>query len=178
MVIACENSNATNLRVLPDLWIRLSIHVWLPIVSISLRTQVRVLLTLGYTTPFKTMLFTEVAFTCYPVTDLPASRAFYEGVLGLSPAMVEPMGDDGGWVEYELGPHTLAIGKAPGWLPSPDGPSCGLEAVDFDATITALKNARASFKIEPFETPICRMAMVLDPSGNVIIIHKRKPGHQ
>jgi hypothetical protein len=92
------------------------------------------------------MLFTEVAFTCYPATDLPSSRAFYEGVLKLVPSSVVPMEDEGGWVEYELGPHTLAIGQAPGWLPSADGPSCGLEAVDFDATIAALKEAGATFR--------------------------------
>ena len=86
------------------------------------------------------MIFTEVAFTCYPVTDLSASRAFYEDLLRLVPSMVTPMGEDGGWVEYEIGPHTLAIGKAPGWLPSADGPSCGLEAIDFEATIASLKN--------------------------------------
>lgn len=123
------------------------------------------------------MFFTEVAFTCYPVTDLPAARAFYEGLLQLVPTMVTPMGEDGGWVEYELGPHTLAIGKAPGWLPSADGPSCGLEAVDFDATIASLKAAGVTFKMEPFETPVCHMAMVYDPAGNILIIHKRKPGH-
>ena len=123
------------------------------------------------------MQFTEVSFTCYPATNLAASRAFYEGVLNLAPTLVTPMGDDGGWVEYELGPHTLAIGKAPGWLPSADGPSCGLEAEDFDATIESLKSADAPFKMEPFETPVCRMAMVLDPAGNVLIIHKRKEGH-
>ena len=123
------------------------------------------------------MLFTEVAFTCYPVTDLAASRAFYEGVLKLIPTMVTPMGDDGGWVEYELGPHTLCIGKAPGWSPSADGPSCALEAEDFDVAIAGLKSAGVSFRMEPFETPVCHMAMVLDPARNVIIIHKRKPGH-
>ena len=80
------------------------------------------------------MNFLEVAFTCYPVIDLAASRAFYEGVLGLKPAMTMST-EEGGWVEYELGPHTLCIGKAPGWSPSPDGPSCGLEAEDFDAAI-------------------------------------------
>lgn len=26
------------------------------------------------------MLFTEIAFTCYPAIDLTASRAFYEGI--------------------------------------------------------------------------------------------------
>ena len=123
------------------------------------------------------MSFTEIAFTCYPATDLNASRAFYEGILGLKPTLVTPMGDDGGWVEYELGAHTFSIGKAPGWLPSPQGPSCGLETDNFDATVQSLRTAGVVFKMEPFETPVCHMAMVLDPAGNVLIIHKRKPGH-
>jgi predicted enzyme related to lactoylglutathione lyase len=123
------------------------------------------------------MKFTEVAFTCYPATDLAASRAFYENILGLTPTMVTAHGDDGGWIEYELGPHTFSIGKAPGWLPSADGPSCGLETEDFETTIAALKEAGVNFKMEPFETPVCHMAMVLDPAGNVLIIHKLKPGH-
>lgn len=123
------------------------------------------------------MIFTEVAFTCYPAIDLAASRAFYEGILGLKPSIDTPLGENGGWVEYEIGPHTFSIGKAPGWLPSPDGPSCGLETEDFEATIAALKTAGVSFKMEPFETPVCHMAMVLDPAGNVLIIHKRKSGH-
>ena len=46
-----------------------------------------------------------------------------------------------------------------------------------DATIATLKAAGVQFKMEPFETPVCHMAMVFDPSGNIIIIHKRKPGH-
>jgi catechol 2,3-dioxygenase-like lactoylglutathione lyase family enzyme len=123
------------------------------------------------------MKFTEVAFTCYPATDLAASRAFYEGILGLTPTMETAHGDDGGWVEYELGPHTLSIGKAPGWLPSADGPSCGLETEDFEATVAALKAAGVEFRMEPFETPVCHMAIVVDPAGNGLIIHKRKPGH-
>ena len=122
-------------------------------------------------------MFTEVAFTSYPVTDLPAARAFYEGVLGLKPSSVIPMGDDCGWIEYELGAHTFAIGKNPGWQPHQDGPCCGLEAEDFPAVIAALQAAGAKFRMEPFETPVCHMAMVFDPSGNTLIIHKRKPGH-
>ena len=31
--------------------------------------------------------------------------------------------------------------------------------------------------MEPFETPVCHMGLVPDPAGNMIIIHKRKPGH-
>ena len=123
------------------------------------------------------MRFTEIAFTCYPAANLAESRAFYEGVLGLKASMVTPYGDDGGWVEYEIGSHTLSIGKAPGMPPSADGPSCGLEAADFDGTIAALRKAGVKFRMEPFETPVCHMAMVFDPAGNTLIIHKRKPGH-
>ncbi len=123
------------------------------------------------------MKFTEVAFTAYPAIDLSESRAFYEGILGLKPGMVSSHDGEGGWVEYEIGNQVLAIGKAPGMNPSADGPSCGLECEDFDETIAELKVAGVVFSMEPFETPVCRMAMVLDPAGNMLIIHKRKPGH-
>lgn len=124
------------------------------------------------------MKFSEIAFTAYPAIDLPASRAFYEGILGLVPTMVGDFGDDCGWIEYELGPHVLAVGKAPGMNPSADGPSCGLECEDFEQTVAALKSAEVVFAMEPMETPVCHMAGVLDPAGNMVIIHKRKPGHQ
>lgn len=123
------------------------------------------------------MKFTEIAFTVYPATDLSESRTFYEVTLGLKPGMVSMHGDDCGWVEYEIGSHVLAIGKTQGMNPSADGPSCGLECEDFEGTVAALKGAGVEFSMEPFETPVCHMAMVLDPAGNVLIIHKRKPGH-
>ncbi|MBS0658354.1 MAG: VOC family protein [Verrucomicrobia bacterium] len=123
------------------------------------------------------MFFHEVAFTTYPTLDLAASRAFYEGVLGLKPSSIIPMGPDSGWVEYELGSHTFGIGKSDGWKPNPDGPTCALETTDFDAVIAALRGAQAKFRMEPFDTPVCRMAMVFDPAGNTLIIHQRKPGH-
>ena len=37
---------------------------------------------------------TEIAFSCYPVTDMARARKFYEGVLGLKPTMV--FGEPGG----------------------------------------------------------------------------------
>ncbi|MEJ6581914.1 MAG: hypothetical protein QNL33_01960 [Akkermansiaceae bacterium] len=50
-------------------------------------------------------------------------------------------------------------------------------AEDGDEVISALKEADVKFKREPFETPVCHMAMVFDPAENIVIIHKRKPGH-
>ncbi len=34
------------------------------------------------------------------------------------------------------------------------------------------------FDAEPFESPCCRMAVVKDPDGNKIIIHKLKPENE
>lgn len=123
------------------------------------------------------MNITEIAFTCYPATDLAASRAFYEDLIGLKPTHVHPMGKDGGWVEYEIGPHCFSIGKTDGWQPNPQGPSCGLEVEDFDKTVEELRAANVTITMGPMETPVCNMLMVLDPAGNTLIIHKRKPGH-
>ncbi|HEV7869120.1 MAG TPA: VOC family protein [Chthoniobacteraceae bacterium] len=116
----------------------------------------------------------EVAFTCYAVADMPRARAFYEGVLGLEAAMVHDS-EHGSWVEYEIGPHTLSLGRADAFKPSPDGCSAALEVEDFDSAIAELKAAAVRFRIEPMPTPVCHMAMIYDPDGNSLCIHKRKP---
>lgn len=116
---------------------------------------------------------TEIAFSCYAVTDMPRARKFYEEALGLKPATVVDS-EHGRWVEYELGPHTLALGAAPGWKPSADGCSVALEVEDFDAAIAHLRAHQVKFRIEPMPTPVCHMAMIFDPDGNSICVHKRK----
>jgi len=120
---------------------------------------------------------TEFAFVGYPVTDLAASREFYEKVLNLTPASV--FGDEeGSWIEYEVGPHTLAItNMAPDWNPGKDGGGVALEVEDFDASIAWLRSNHVVFRLRPVETPSCHMALIADPDGNSICIHKRKPGH-
>jgi len=121
------------------------------------------------------MQILEFAFVCYPVTDMPRARNFYEKILGFMPSKV--FGDDKiAWVEYEVGPHTLAItNMAPDWKPSPDGASVALEIADFDATIAELKVAQVKFAIEPMTTPVCRMAVICDPDGSKICLHQRTP---
>ena len=120
------------------------------------------------------MKITEIAFTCYPVIDMERARAFYENLLGLKPTMV--VGSPGGqqWTEYEIGSGAFSLGCAPGWNPSADGASVAFEMEDFDAAIAGLKAAGVTFKMEPFPTPVCHMAFVLDPEGNTVCIHKRK----
>ncbi|RRJ95172.1 VOC family protein [Opitutaceae bacterium TAV4] len=114
----------------------------------------------------------EYAFTVNPVTDIARARKFYEQILGLKPGSVWEDAQFS-WIEYDVGAHTLAITKSvPEWQPG-SGPSIALEVEDYDAAIAHLRANAATFIVEPNETPVCRMAVIADPDGNGLIIHKR-----
>lgn len=82
-----------------------------------------------------------------------------------------------GFVEYDIGPGTLAIGiGAPEWKPSSGGESVALEVDDFNGAMNRLRERGCTFTLEPIETPVCHMAVVLDPDGNSVMIHRRKTG--
>ena len=117
---------------------------------------------------------TDIAFSCYAVTDMARARSFYEGVLGLKPTMV--FGEPGGmqWTDYDIGAGTLALGSAPGWKASPDGCTVAFEVAGFDAAIAKLREHKVVFRIEPMASPVCQMAMIHDPDGNTLCIHQRK----
>jgi len=117
-------------------------------------------------------MITEIAFTGTPVTDIKRAREFYEGALGLKPTM-ESAG--GMWVEYEVESSTFAIGcYGDVWKPSKDGTSIAFEVDDLDAEISRLKSKGVKFAMEAMDTPVCRFAIILDPDGNQLLIHKRK----
>ncbi|HXO96717.1 MAG TPA: VOC family protein [Chthoniobacterales bacterium] len=122
------------------------------------------------------MKISEIAFVAYPVIDIERSRGFYEGVLGLQPSR-EFTGESYAWIEYDLGANTFAVAMMPPgqWNPSADGPSVGLEVEEFDSAIAELKARSIPFDVEAMETPVCRMAVIADPDGNKITIHKRHP---
>ncbi len=118
----------------------------------------------------------EIGFVAIPVTDMERARDFYEGVLGLKVAE-EMM--SGKWVEYAVGDHTLAIANVSDtWRPSDQGTGAALEVEDFDDAIMRLKERDVRFAAEPFETPCCHMAVIQDPDGNKLIIHKLKPENE
>jgi predicted enzyme related to lactoylglutathione lyase len=117
----------------------------------------------------------EIAYIGYPVTDVARARAFFEGLLNLK--LTTTFEHEGkSWIEYDIGSATLAISNmsAGQWKPSADGPSVALEVADFDAAIETLRGAKVSFAVEPMDSGVCRMAIVLDPDGNAITIHQRK----
>ncbi|MFV0338208.1 MAG: VOC family protein [Chthoniobacterales bacterium] len=121
------------------------------------------------------MKIKEIAFSCYPVTDMQRARAFYEGILGLTVTM-DSSEAGAHWVEYDIGAGTLAIGAAEGMLPSQDGCSVALEVEDFGTAVEELEKSGVEFHFGPIETPVCYMLFVRDPDGNSIGIHQRKAG--
>jgi predicted enzyme related to lactoylglutathione lyase len=117
---------------------------------------------------------TEIAYTAYPVTDIARARLFYETLLGLKVAAVFGEGAQQ-WIEFEVGGGTVAISNmaAGMWKPSPDGPSIAFEVESFDAAVATLKTSGVKFVIEPMQSPVCRMAIISDPDGNSVLMHKR-----
>jgi len=119
------------------------------------------------------MKVNNIAFVGIPVTDVRVARKFYEEVLGL--AVSDEM-MNGKWIEYTVGDNTLAIANVgEQWKPSEQGTGAALEVENFDEAIKQLRNHGVPFAAEPFETPCCHMAVVQDPDGNKLMIHKLKP---
>jgi predicted enzyme related to lactoylglutathione lyase len=119
------------------------------------------------------MKVNNIAFVGIPVTDVRSARKFYEEVLGLA-VSGEMM--SGKWIEYTVGDNTLAIANVgEQWKPSEQGTGVALEVENFEEAIKQLRNHGVPFVAEPFETPCCHMAVVQDPDGNKLIIHKLKP---
>ena len=123
------------------------------------------------------MKILEIAFTGYSVTDMKRAKAFYEGVLGLqkSRSFGQQNGEDQ-WAEYDIGAGCLAlVSGGPEWPPHAAGTAAALEVDDFDGYVKKLRESGTKFVWEPRETPVCWMAVVTDPDGNWVVMHKRKP---
>src|SRR5256885_10851251 len=101
------------------------------------------------------MRATNIAFTGIPVTDIKRARAFYEGVLGLKPSADF---SEGVWIEYELGPDTIAIGSVGDqWKPSPDGTSVAIRSEEHTSELQSPCNLVCRLLLEKKKnTPICR----------------------
>ncbi|MEW6543117.1 MAG: VOC family protein [Nitrospirota bacterium] len=118
-------------------------------------------------------MITSMAFTVYPVKEMARARAFYEGVLGLRLSHHFQY-DRYEWVEYDLGDSTFAVTTMDmGHPPGAKEAVVGFETTDLDAFVATLKERSMPFVLDVFATPVCRMAVIEDPDGNHLVIHKR-----
>ena len=112
-----------------------------------------------------------LAFITYAVKDISTSRQFYEDILGLK--LARSYHDD--WFEYDLGDTTFAITAVDAEHPAPvRGALVAFEVGDLDAEVSRLRGLGVLFKREIRESTVCRYAIVFDPDGTEVIIHRRK----
>jgi len=115
-------------------------------------------------------MITEIAFYVYPVSDMGRARRFYEEVLNLK--LESNFGDE--WVEYGIANGTFAITTTDlDHKPGVHGGVIAFEVLHLDTTLNRFKELDVPLVREVFATPVCRMAIVADPDGNHVIIHKR-----
>ena len=120
------------------------------------------------------MKIKKIAFVGIPVTDMKRAREFYERLLGLQP---DPEMTGEHWTEYSIGEGTLALAcVGEQWRPSNQGTSAALEVENLEDAITRLEERKIS--CDKVDSPVCRMAIIEDPDGNKLIIHKLKPENQ
>jgi predicted enzyme related to lactoylglutathione lyase len=116
------------------------------------------------------MKIKKIAFVGIPVTDMQRAREFYEDVLGLQP---DPEMAGEHWTEYSIGDGTLAIAcVGEQWKPSNEGTSAALEVENLEEAIAELERRKIAY--DKVDSPVCRMAIIEDPDGNKLIIHKLK----
>lgn len=120
-------------------------------------------------------MFKKVAFTMYPITDVPRARRFYEETLGLKRGSMGSQGDKY-WIEYDL-PDGGCLALTNFIEDKPSGAGGGtiaFEVEDLDRLVSDLKEKGVAFSSDVIDTPVCRMAMCVDSEGNSLLLHQLK----
>jgi predicted enzyme related to lactoylglutathione lyase len=112
----------------------------------------------------------HVDFISVPTQDVERSKHFYGELLGLELEKETPVG-----AEYRAGQVTLGI-----WAPesqglefTPNQSGFALRVADVAAAREELEGKGVGFDMETFDTGVCHMALMRDPDGNQVILHRR-----
>ncbi len=116
------------------------------------------------------MAVKHIAFTVYPVKDMARARRFYEKDLGLKLTLAAAQGR---WVEYHLKNGAFALTTMIEDAKPAAGSALAFEVDDVDKLFKRLRAKKVAVKMAPFSTPVCRNAIIKDPEGNVLILHKK-----
>jgi catechol 2,3-dioxygenase-like lactoylglutathione lyase family enzyme len=116
---------------------------------------------------------TGVDFLTVFVTDFPAARRFYGGLLGLEQSQDYDRIPGG---EFETGNLTLqiidavAVGRASF---SPSTHPLALHVGDVAAARAELEAEGVAFMGDTIDSGVCHMAIFPDPDGNLLMFHHR-----
>jgi len=119
-------------------------------------------------------MITKIAFIAHPTTDMGAMKSFYGDVLGLK--LTGDYGDM--WAEFDA-PDGKSIALDPHMSKVLDAPAVymALETDDIDAEVACVKEAGATIVKDTWTNEhegkeICKMALVNDPEGNLVMLHQ------
>ncbi len=120
-------------------------------------------------------MITKVAFIAHPTRDIEAAKQFYGEVIGLKQSA--DFGDV--WSEFDAPDgQTIALDTfSPEFNDNP-APYMALEtdAIEADVARMSEMGARVVKEVWTNQTDegqeICKMAMILDPDGNPIMLHQ------
>lgn len=116
-----------------------------------------------------------IDFVFLNVSNFKKSLRFYQKVLGLKKTSEYK----GAWAEFDAGNVTLAIGvygKGPNAKHRKNSISVALAVSNVEDAVKELKKKGIKIVQPMREHGVCFMAMVADPDGNELILHKRKDG--
>jgi uncharacterized protein len=99
------------------------------------------------------------------ITDNPAAVAFYEQVLGVTTTTMD-MGE-GKYTMFQVGGKEVGGSMPPQTAGVPNHWQVYFAVADADAVAAKIKQLGGSIVVEPFDTPIGKMAVVADPQGAV-----------
>jgi predicted enzyme related to lactoylglutathione lyase len=112
-------------------------------------------------------------FVVYLVSDLARAASFYRDVLGLPQGVYS---EEGKWAEFNCGNITLAL-KAGEKLPEViAGGRIALAVDDIHAAHEEMKKRSVRVVSGPHDYSVCWAMEILDPDGNLVILHKRADG--
>ena len=115
------------------------------------------------------MTVKNIAFTMYPVTDVPRAVAFYRDGLGLTQSGL----DAPFWVEFEVAGSTFGVGNFEQVGKPGTAQSLALEVADLPAFRDLLAK-RGIEATEPHQLSNCSISVVRDPDGNQVWLHQAK----
>ncbi len=118
-------------------------------------------------------MITKVAFVAHPTSNMNDMKQFYGEQLGLE--LTQDMGDM--WCEF-VTPEGKTLALDPHSAKMPDAkPYVALESDDIEADVERLKDAgvivaKDVWLNEHEGREICKMAIVVDPDGNPLMLHQ------
>ncbi len=119
-------------------------------------------------------MITKIAFVAHPTTDMGSMKSFYGDALGLKQSA--DYGDM--WAEFDA-PDGKSIALDPLMSKVLDAPAVymALETDDIDAEVARVKEAGATIVKDTWTNEhegkeICKMALVNDPEGNLVMLHQ------